>query len=226
MGKFLVLENIFQKRKKKKEIPRLLKPVARSYEWSINKYGSNHRATAWRDGNRQQRRFNIFANLLPSDTGRNNVSINDLGCGYGAMFDTFKELPQFSNGTYFGYDISQSMVKAARLNVKDPRALFILNHEATESADYSFVSGTYNMKMTASEDEWLPYIENSIVQLWSKTNVGMGFNMLNVESPLRERTLYYADPEHFMYFCQKYLKGKTRMIYSLHPNEFIIFIQK
>jgi SAM-dependent methyltransferase len=208
------------------EIPRLLKPVARSYEWSIHKYGPIHRAAAWRDKKRQQRRFDIFTGLLAYDTNRDNVTINDLGCGYGAMFDTFRKLPQFNNGTYFGYDISKSMIKAAEIKISDPRALFILNHKATENADYSFVSGTYNMKMAANEDEWLGYIEESIGQLWSKTKISMGFNMLNIESPLRENTLYYADPAHFMNFCQKNLKANVRMINLLHPNEFVIFIRK
>jgi SAM-dependent methyltransferase len=208
------------------EIPQLLKPVAHSYDWSINKYGPIHRAAAWRDKERQQRRFDIFTGLLAYDTNRDNVTINDLGCGYGAMFDTYRKLPQFNNGSYFGYDISKAMIEAAKQKVSDPRAFFILSHKATENADYSFVSGTYNMKMAADEDEWLEYIEESIVHLWSKTKISMGFNMLNIESPLREHTLYYADPNHFVKFCQKNLGANVRMINLLHPNEFVIFIRK
>jgi SAM-dependent methyltransferase len=208
------------------EIPQFLKPVADSYEWSINKYGPNHRAAAWRDEKRQQRRFDIFAGLLAYDINRDNITINDLGCGYGAMFDTYKNLPQFKHGRYFGYDISKAMINTARINVTDTRALFFLTHEATENADYSFVSGTYNMKMAADEDKWLKYIEHSILQLWSKTKISMGFNMLNIGSPLRESTLYYADPNYFLNFCQKNIKGKVRLIDLLHPNEFVIFISK
>ena len=208
------------------EIPQFLKPIADSYEWSINKYGPIHRAAAWRDGKRQQRRFDIFAGLLACDTNRDNITINDLGCGYGAMFNTYKNLPQFNNGRYFGYDISRAMINAAKIKIKDPRAYFFLTHEATHNADYSFVSGTYNMKMAADEDKWLKYIEQSIRQLWSKTKISMGFNMLNICSPHRESTLYYADPNYFLDFCQKNLKGTVRMIDLLHPNEFVIFIRR
>ena len=208
------------------EPPRLLEPVAHSVEWAINKHGPIHRAVAWRDEERQQRRFQIFVGLLGYDTERDDVTINDLGCGYGAMFDTFKELPQFLDGTYFGYDISDTMLKMAREKVADPRALFIKSHQATERADYSFVSGTYNLKMTAGNTEWLNYVEENLVQLWSKTRIGLGFNMLNIESPLREKTLYYADPAHFIAFCEKYLGGQVRMVNLLHPNEFVIFVRK
>ena len=82
------------------------------------------------------------------------------------------------------------------------------------------------MKMAADEDKWLKYIEHSILQLWSKTKISMGFNMLNIGSPLRESTLYYADPNYFLNFCQKNIKGKVRLIDLLHPNAFVIFISK
>jgi SAM-dependent methyltransferase len=208
------------------EVPEILSPVINSYDCSINKYGPTHRAVAWKDKERQQRRFQIFVGLLSYDMDRDNISINDLGCGYGAMFDTFKELPQFKDGTYFGYDISEAMVKAARGNVSDARALFVKSHYATEKADYSFVSGTYNMKMAANEDEWREYVKESLIQLWSKTRISLGFNMLNAVSPLRLRTLYYADPTYFIQFCEKYLSDKVRMVDLLHPEEFVILIRK
>jgi SAM-dependent methyltransferase len=226
MGKFLMRYSSNSSANKMIDRPELLKPVAHSYEWSINKYGPTHRATAWRDEKRQQRRFDIFSGLLAHDSNRDNVTINDLGCGYGAMFNTYRKLSQFTNGKYFGYDISTAMIKAAEKKVSDPRARFILSHKATENADYSFVSGTYNMKMAADDDEWLEYIEKNIVHLWSKTKISMGFNMLNIASPLREKTLYYADPNHFIKFCEKNLRGSIHMIDLLSPNEFVLFIIK
>jgi SAM-dependent methyltransferase len=208
------------------EIPDILSAVVNSYDCSINKYGPTHRAVAWQNAERQQRRFQIFFGLLSYDNDRDNISINDLGCGYGAMFNTFQALPQFRDGTYFGYDISKSMIDAARKNIQDPRAIFINSHYATEKADYSFVSGTYNMKMAASDGEWQEYVKENLVQLWSKTRISLGFNMLNTQSPLRLRTLFYADPIYFVRFCKKYLSDKVRMIDLLHPNEFVILIRK
>lgn len=208
------------------ETPQLLKSVAHSFEWAINKYGPSHRAVAWRNEERQQRRFQVFYGLLAYDTARDDVTINDLGCGYGAIFDTFKDLPQFRDGTYFGYDISDTMLKTAREEVTDPRAIFIKSHEATEKADYSFVSGTYNMKMAASDAEWLEYVEENLIQLWSKTRIGLGFNMLNIAAPVHDKTLYYPDPDHFVNFCEKHLNGQVRLVDVLHPKEFVIFVRK
>jgi SAM-dependent methyltransferase len=210
----------------KEKTAEMLKPIEDCFNWSMKRYGPTHRAVAWRDAKRQIRRFQIFTGLLHYDTSRNDISINDLGCGYGAMFKSLKDLPQFSDGTYFGYDISDEMLSAARKEVQDPRCIFIKSHVATEKADYSFVSGTYNMRMNSSNEEWLTYVKMNLEQLWTKTRIGLGFNMLNIESPLRDKTLFYADPFDFINFCKNHLSEKVSLSKILNPNEFVIFIRK
>ena len=111
-----------------------------------------------------------------------------------------------------------------RSQLHDPRATWIKSHIATEEADFSFVSGTYNLNMDADEKLWTSYIENNLLQLWSKTRVALGFNMLSIDSPKRQNTLYYADPEHFFTFCSKKMGGRVRLVDRLAPAEFVIFV--
>ena len=153
-------------------------------------------------------------------------SANDLGCGYGAMFEAYRNLPAFRNARYYGYDISTSMLQEARANISDPRAVWIHSHEATHHADFSFVSGTYNLNMNADADLWRQYVEENLLQLWSKTRVGLGFNMLNVHAPKRQKTLYYADPDHFLAFCRKQMGAQVRRVDRLAPEEFVIFVMR
>ena len=140
------------------------------------------------------------------------------------MFRAYKDLPEFKSGRYFGYDISSEMLLEAKKKLDDPRAFWIQNHEATEEADFSFVSGTYNLNMDADGDLWRSYIENNLLQLWSKTRLALGFNMLSKYSPTRQKTLYYADPEHFYSFCVKNMNGRVQMVNRLAPEEFVIFV--
>ena len=202
----------------------LLDPVSSIYSRAVKKYGSKPKAVAWRDKKRQLRRFQIFSglfSLVPSEAG---FSINDLGCGYGAMFSAYRNMPEFTNSRYFGYDISADMLIEAQKQLHDPRATWIKSHIATEEADFSFVSGTYNLNMDADEKLWTSYIENNLLQLWSKTRVALGFNMLSIDSPKRQNTLYYADPEHFFAFCSKNMGGRVRLVDRLAPAEFVIFV--
>ena len=99
-------------------------------------------------------------------------------------------------------------------------------HVATREADYSFVSGTYNMKMFATEAEWTEMVKENLRDLWSKTKVALGFNMLSTTSPYRENTLCYFDPVDILQFCRRELTGNVRTIDRLEPNEFVIFAMR
>ena len=202
----------------------LLKPVNLVFSQAVKKHGSKPKSVAWSSEEKQLRRFQIFAglfSLIPPGTG---FSINDLGCGYGAMFAAYKDLPEFKNGSYFGYDISAEMLVEAKRQLEDPRASWIQNHQATEEADFSFVSGTYNLNMNADGEQWRLYVVTNLLQLWSKTRLGLGFNMLSKHSPKRQNTLYYADPEHFFAFCAENMRGRVKMVNRLEPEEFVIFV--
>jgi len=198
--------------------------VNRIFSRSVKTYGSEPKAVAWRNKERQYRRFQIFAGLFEIVSGEAGFSVNDLGCGYGAMFEAYRDLPVFRNARYYGYDISQEMLHEARSQLPDSRASWIHSHEATEEADFSFVSGTYNLNMDASPELWRAYVEKNLLQLWSKTRIALGFNMLSVHSPKRQKTLYYADPDHFYAFCCANMGGRVRVVDRLAPEEFVIFV--
>ena len=79
------------------------------------------------------------------------------------------------------------------------------------------------MKMYASDGDWQAMVEGSLKHLFSMTRTGLGFNMLSVQNPAREPTLYYGDPEYYLDFCQRHLSLNSRLIEVLSPREFIIF---
>lgn len=204
--------------------PSLLEPVARIFDKSVKVFGPGNKAVAWKTEEKQLRRFQIFSGLITASQEKNDYTINDLGCGYGAMFQAFMDLAAMKNGRYFGYDISAEMIRTARDLIKDPRATFLQSHFATEEADYSFVSGTYNMKMGQESHIWLDYVERNLIQLWSKSRIGLGFNMLSIHNPGRQKTLYYADPEYLYKFCHQHMSQQIRLINRLEPEEFVILV--
>ena len=189
-------------------------------------YGSEPKAAAWRDRERQLRRFQIFSGLFEIVSADTGFSVNDLGCGYGAMFEAYRDLPAFKNAHYYGYDISTGMLDEARANISDSRAVWIHSHEATHDADFSFISGTYNLNLNADVDLWRQYVEENLLQLWSKTRVALGFNMLSAHAPKRQKTLYYADPDHFLAFCRTHMSNQVRLVDRLAPEEFVIFVMR
>jgi len=202
----------------------LLDPVARTFTRGLAVFGAHHKALAWHDEERMQRRFQIFRGLIADIPEDRPVTINDHGCGYGAMFESFRDLPALKRGRYYGTDISREMVEEARRRIPDPRAVFEVSHVATHDADYSFVSGTWNMKMWAEDGEWRAFVLGNLKDLWSRTRVALGFNMLSVKNPWREPTLYYADPEDVVGFCRRELTQNVRTVDRLEPREFVVFL--
>lgn len=181
--------------------PRLLAPVARIYGRRLDQCGATAKGVFWRGEEWQELRFERLACIFESsDAAKGGISINDLGCGYGAFFDFLGDQPVMSGSNYYGYDIVQEMIAACRDRITDPRAKFIRKMWATKTADYSFACGTYNMNGNANEGEWRVYVEDSLKQLWGKTNKAMAFNMLRRDSDDQYPGLYYIDPEDMRQF--------------------------
>ena len=54
---------------------------------------------------------------------------------------------------------------SAKARHADPRGQFVHGMSAHEIADYTIVSGTYNMHMGADAEEWVEYTQDSTVHL-------------------------------------------------------------
>ena len=212
-------------RRRRAPLRDILEPVSRSFGQTIRKYGAMNKGVGWSSPERQQHRFRILAGLF-ADERSDHLVINDLGCGYGAMFEAYADLPQLERGRYFGYDISREMLAQANSRIRDKRASFILSHEATRDADYSFVSGSYNIKMYAGDGEWLEFVLDNLTQLWSRTHTGLAFNMMSIHAPEKHRTLYYADPGIFLAFCQRVLSPDSRLFDGYDDREWTIFVRR
>jgi hypothetical protein len=110
-----------------------------------------------------------------------------------------------TNGHYIGTDMSNQMITAARQKINNPRAEFRHQLMAVDVADYTLVSGTFNMHLGQDEEEWEAYIKASLIQLWSKTRVGLAFNMLRDNAQNIYDGLFYINGHDLFDFCATHL---------------------
>lgn len=207
--------------------PRLLAPVARIYGRRLDQCGATAKGVFWRGEEWQELRFERLACIFePSDASKGGITINDFGCGYGAFFDFLADQPVMSDSNYYGYDIVQEMIAACRDRITDPRAKFIRKMWATKTADYSFACGTYNMHGNANEDDWRGYVEDSLKQLWGKTNKAMAFNMLRRNSDDQYPGLYYIDPEDMRQFLIKNFSDNVEVFDETPLPDVTFFVRK
>ena len=89
--------------------PDLLAPVAPYYRAKVARHGATARGVDWNGEDSQALRFRQLCRIIDAPGG---FSVNDLGCGYGALYDHLAR--QAAPFSYSGFDISESMLDAAR----------------------------------------------------------------------------------------------------------------
>src|SRR5215217_3324793 len=131
-----------------------LKDVADLYSTNLDTHGVSPLSVGWRDEASQRLRFAKLCEVIEPQHASQGITVNDLGCGYAAMFRYLDQLDFLKLDRYFGYDISPDMLIAAERLVADARAEFHRDASMTTEADYSFVSGIFNVRFEASDEDW------------------------------------------------------------------------
>src|SRR5207253_1573561 len=100
---------------------------------------------------------------------------NDLGCGYGALFDYLDS--HYRDFAYNGSDVSTDMVRAAQdRHANRLNARFTVAAEPPEMADYGIASGIFNVRLGRSDAEWYNYLEATLDVLDRTSRLGFAFN--------------------------------------------------
>ncbi len=197
--------------------------IEHHFSQGLEEFGVSPQAVGSRDRSAQTLRFEQLARLLDPPPSR-PATINDFGCGYGALFEFLDRLPSIRLETYYGYDISAEMLAAARAHT-DERAHLIHAHEITEVADYSFVSGTFNDKPHAASSTWINYVEHMIEQLAAHSRLGFAFNLLSTYVDFQAPNLFYADPGHFFAFCKTHFSRYVTLIHDYPLYEWTMLVR-
>jgi SAM-dependent methyltransferase len=161
------------------------------YQDKINEFGSTALGVDWSSESSQFQRFERLLKYMPL---KENDSILDFGCGYGALLDYLKSRNIFSN--YTGLDLVSEMLEVAASRNPEVAINFISELPPNRTWDYVTMSGVFNVKGDVKIDEWEVYLTetlNSVIQLATK---GISFNLLTSFNDLNRRKdhLYYCDP--------------------------------
>jgi len=106
---------------KKNERPQLSE-ISDYYTSKVEEHGATPNGVDWNGEESQTLRFEQLLKIVEPNEP---FTINDLGCGYGALYEHLDPLPvQFS---YCGVDISESMIATANERIKETeKARFIV----------------------------------------------------------------------------------------------------
>ncbi|MEK9722818.1 MAG: class I SAM-dependent methyltransferase [Rhodospirillaceae bacterium] len=206
--------------------PRMLTPVLRAYEKRLKRYGPTAQGVFWKNAEWQLRRYVLMEAIFDAPAQAGGITIHDFGCGYGSLFDHLADKPVMQMSRYIGTDMSQAMIDAAQARHTDPRATFVRGVAAREMADYTLISGTYNMHMGADADDWVDYIQASLQQLWRHTQRGLAFNLLGHDAAEQFHGLFYADPDAFRAFARTQRSPDAWLACDAPLPDFTIFVRR
>jgi SAM-dependent methyltransferase len=177
----------------------------------------------WKDQKTQNLRFEKLSTVFAD--APDGFSVNDLGCGYGAFFSFLESNKTAMLTRYFGYDISEKMITEAKRNIECQKAQWFLTSTLKTQADYSIVSGTFNVRFEHSNKEWKKFIENQLLRMYECSKKGFAFNLLSSYVDWEEPHLYYGDPLYFFDFCKTNFSGGVCLLHDYPLYEWTICVK-
>ncbi len=193
----------------------------RYFERTLADHGPSARGVDWPSAESQQLRFE---QLLEIRGGRARFSLNDYGCGYGALFDHLAE--SGLEVDYRGFDLSERMIALARES--HPGAEWVTREADLRPADLTIASGVFNLKLEVEPEEWRKYVLETLAALDRLSVMGFAFNMLTSYSdrPLMRPELYYGDPSFFFDVCKRRYSRNVALLHDYGLYEWTILVRK
>lgn len=199
-------------------------PVADYYSRKLVEHGDTHCGVDWNSEGSQRLRFQQLSNIIGR---RGGFSVNDLGCGYGALWDYLSE--RWQDFSYSGWDVSKEMISAAtQRHAQKNNARFLVAAEPLEATDYGIASGIFNVRLGRSDAEWVAHMDATLDALNRTSRLGFGFNCLTLYSDAEKRQdyLYYADPCALFDRCKKRYSRHVALLHDYGLYEFTILVRK
>lgn len=202
----------------------LLTEVADYYSEKLAQHGETPHGVDWNGEESQELRFEQLCKIID---GRSQFSLNDLGCGYGALYDFL--VGRYSGFFYSGIDVSECMIRAAKQRYQGiPQARFVLASEPDGVADYGVASGIFNVRQGRTDAEWRTYLEATLDILDRSSRLGFSFNCLTSYSDAEKMRdyLYYAAPCALFDLCKRRYSRNVALLHDYGLYEFTILVRK
>jgi len=206
------------------ELAEAYRQVAQYYTQKIRRYGPTPLGVDWSCVPTQALRFRKLFNLCDFD---GPFSLNDLGCGYGAVLDYLALYHPQTSVDYLGIDLSATMVRRARKCHAGDLIRFRQGAESPRIADYSIASGIFNVMLDQPVAVWEHLVETTLSHLNSTSRKGFAVNF--VHEPVPGRTarpgLYCTRPGRWAEFCEQRLESEVFLIDDYGMSEFTLLVK-
>ena len=199
--------------------------IERYYSARVTKYGATPPGVDWTCIPTQELRF---VQLLKLCDFAQPFSLNDVGCGYGALLAYLARRHARAHIDYLGIDLSAAMIRRARRLWRNrDRASFIVADDSLPIADYSVASGIFNVILDQPVKLWQHFIATTLGRMHSTSRLGFAVNFMT--RPARGQAtrpgLYRISPEPWIHYCEQKLGSKVELLTDYGLREFTLLVR-
>ena len=170
----------------------------RTYRNRLASQGSTARGVFWKSELSQIARFHALLTLVRKLKPTAPISIADIGCGYGAMFDFIMSSPEFLYIDYHGVDINRDMIRASHRKFPQQSHLFSISNRPDKIVDFCLFSGTFNLTYSDNPALWTDYIFSWLDKCMAQTRCGLVLNLLCAPETKIQKQIFYANRAIFI----------------------------
>lgn len=199
--------------------------IGQYYTRKVETYGPTPLGVDWPCQPTQELRFVQLLRLCDFSAP---FSLNDVGCGYGAMLAFLARRHRRRDISYLGLDLSPAMVTQARqLWHKRGNAEFVLGSTSPRVADYSIASGIFNVKLDLSDALWTRFVEQTLAAMRATSRRGFAVNFL---APLADDAnpkpeLYRAPSAFWSGYCEREFGAEVEVLDNYGMREYTLLVR-
>jgi 2-polyprenyl-3-methyl-5-hydroxy-6-metoxy-1,4-benzoquinol methylase len=192
------------------------------YAAAFQEHGATARGVDWRDQPTSDLRYDRMLAVIDRP---GEVSLLDVGCGYGGLLD--RALSLGVEIRYTGIDLVESMLDHARR--AHPDAVFhqLDAFEVTSLEPHDFVvcNGMLTQKLDVSLRDMDRFVTDLVTTLFSHAKRGVAFNVMTSMVNFTSPNLFYKSPTEMVAFCQT-LTDRFRIDHSYPLYEYTVYLYR
>jgi SAM-dependent methyltransferase len=198
------------------------------YSAKVARYGATPMGVDWSCQATQSLRFVQLLKVCDFSTA---FSLNDIGCGYGALAAFLAVRHPKAKVDYLGIDLSRPMIERARRRHSGPDRRFTTRTTGFRIADYSVASGIMNVSLGHSHEIWEGFVARTLAQMRATSRLGFSVNffsdMTRPGTPASPAVddLYRTRPEKWASYCEDELDCAVETVTDYGMKEFTLLVR-
>jgi SAM-dependent methyltransferase len=192
------------------------------YSRKVARYGATPLGVDWSCVPTQELRFVQLLKLCDFSAP---FSLNDLGCGYGAVLAYLAWRHTGTAIDYLGIDLVPAMIRHAKRLWRDrPHTAFLRAHASPRIADYSIASGIFNVMQDQPAALWQRFVAVTLTEMRATSRRGFAVNFVTPPPPGRavRSGLYRPVPDEWCRLCETELGAEVELLQDYGLGEYTL----